>query len=148
MQAVILAAGESSRFWPLNTKHKSLIKIMGKPLIWYTIDGLKKAGIKEVIIVQGPEKDIESELSNCQLDIDIKYVVQSESKGMGDGLLFTEDLIKKEFFVLNPYHFEDVLKYGIEKMTEKFEAKGGVILLGKNTDNPWNYGVLKLNEDT
>jgi len=47
-QAVILAAGESSRFWPLNTravakggderssstqKHKSLLKIMGRPLI-------------------------------------------------------------------------------------------------------------------
>ena len=48
-QAVILAAGESSRFWPLNQRHKSLIKIMGRPLIWYTIEGLKKAGIKEIL---------------------------------------------------------------------------------------------------
>jgi len=61
-QAVILAAGESSRFWPLNQKHKSLFKIMGRPLIWYTIESLKKAGIKDIIIVQGPKKDIEEEL--------------------------------------------------------------------------------------
>ena len=47
MQAVILTAGESSRFWPLNQRHKSLIKIMGRPLIWYTIEGLKKSGIKK-----------------------------------------------------------------------------------------------------
>ena len=64
MQAVILAAGQSSRFWPLNQRHKSLIKIMGKPLIWYTIQGLKKAGIKETIIIQSPGKDIEEKLKN------------------------------------------------------------------------------------
>ncbi len=58
-QAVILAAGESSRFWPLKQRHKSLIKIMGRPLICYTIERLKKSAIKDIIIVQGPKKDIE-----------------------------------------------------------------------------------------
>jgi len=64
MQAVILAAGESSRFWPLNYQHKSFFKIMDKPLIWYTIEGLRKAKIKEVIIVQSPKRDVEKELKN------------------------------------------------------------------------------------
>ena len=59
MQAIILAAGESSRFWPLNQKHKSLIKIMGKFLISYTIAGLRKLGVHDIIVVQGKEKDIE-----------------------------------------------------------------------------------------
>jgi len=39
-QAVILAAGESTRFWPLNEKHKSLTRILGKPIIWYTLNNL------------------------------------------------------------------------------------------------------------
>ena len=76
MQAVILAAGESLRFWPLNQRHKSLLKIMGRPLIFYTIESLKKAGIKDIIIVQGPKKDIEEDLKNYDLGIDIKYVIQ------------------------------------------------------------------------
>jgi len=62
MQAVILAAGQSSRFWPLNKRHKSLIKIMGKPLICYTIESLKKLKIKEILIVQSPKREIEEEL--------------------------------------------------------------------------------------
>ena len=66
MQSVILAAGESSRFWPLNQKHKSLLKIMGKPIIWHTLNGLKKSGIKETIIIQGPEKDIEKNWKTFQ----------------------------------------------------------------------------------
>lgn len=57
-QAIILAAGESSRFYPLNSSHKSLIKIMGKPLILYLVEALKKEGIKEIIIVQGRRKKI------------------------------------------------------------------------------------------
>ena len=64
MQAVILAAGESTRFWPLNKKHKSLFKIMGKHLICYTLESLKKAGIKEVIVVQKQKGDIENELKH------------------------------------------------------------------------------------
>ena len=109
-QAVILAAGESSRFWPLNQRHKCLLKIMGRPLIWYTIESLKKAGVKDIIIVQGFRKEIEEGLREYQPDI--KYVIQPESKGMGDAILKAEGLIHGQFLVLDPYHFEidDLLK--------------------------------------
>lgn len=145
MQAIILAAGESSRFWPLNQKHKSLIKIMGRPLIWYTIEGLKKAGIKEIIIVQDFNKEIEAELKNYHFDIDVKFVTQDESKGMGDAILCVEKLIKGYFLVVDPYHFEigEVLK---ETLT-KFELKKDsieMILFGIETDKPWDYGVFRV----
>src|SRR3989344_3634280 len=95
--AIILAAGESSRFWPLNQKHKSLIKIMGEFLIQYTINGLRKAGIKDIIVVQGPKKDIEKELADKR----IKYVVQKDPKGMGNALWQAKKFIKGPFVVLN-----------------------------------------------
>ena len=92
-QAVILAAGESSRFWPLNQKHKSLFKIMGKPLIWYTIEALRKSGIKEIIIVEGAKKDIEEALKKYKFPtLKIKYVLQPKPAGMGDALWRTKDL--------------------------------------------------------
>src|SRR4030043_1019358 len=148
MQAVILAAGESSRFWPLNTRHKSLIKMRGSALIWYTVRELEEAGAKEAIIVQGPEKEIEKELGNYKFGISIKYAVQPESKGMGDALLCAEKLLDEEFFVLNPYHAE-ILKSVFSRMSDKFkEIKKGVIFLGKKTDKPWLYGIFKLNKET
>ena len=117
MQAVILAAGESSRFWPLNQRHKCLFKIMGKPLIWYTIESLKKAGIKDIIIIQSPKKDIEEELRNHDLGLNIKYIIQPEPKGMGDAVFLTKELINGPFFVLNPYYFgiETIVKGMINK---------------------------------
>ncbi len=146
MQAIILAAGESSRFWPLNTKHKSLIKIMGKPLIWYTIEGLKESGIKEVIIVQCPSKDVEVELKNYDFGIDIQYVVQSESKGMGDALLCAKKKIKDYFLVTSPYHFDagEISKKALAK-TPWDKGRYEMILFGTKTDKPWNYGIFGFN---
>ncbi len=141
-QAVILAAGESSRFWPLNQKHKSLLKIMGRPLIWYTIESLKKAGIKDVIIIQGPKKDIEEELGNYDLGIDIKYVIQPEPKGMGNAVLMAEKLISGPFFILHAHKVNagDYLKPMIDRFKE---TKTELIFLGIETDQPWLYGMLK-----
>lgn len=146
MQAIILAAGLSSRFWPLNQRHKSLLKIMGRPLIWYTIESLKEAGIKDIIIVQGPKKDIEEELKNYQLDIDIKYVIQSEAKGMGNAVMQAQDFISGPLFVLHAHKINvgDFIKL----MIEKFKESGAeLIFLGIKTDQPWLYGMLELEED-
>ena len=100
-QAIILAAGRSERFWPLNKKHKSLIKIMGKPLIFYTLLGLKKAGISEIIIVQDPQRDIEKEIKKYRLGAQIKYLTQKKAKGMGNALWQARNFAGKRFLVLN-----------------------------------------------
>src|SRR3989344_3649352 len=106
-QAVILAAGESSRFWPLNQKHKSLIKIMGRPLIWYTIEELKRAGIRDIIIVQGPKKDIEKNLKTYKFkNLKIRYVVQPRPKSTGDAIWQARNLIKGNFLVLWPHKID------------------------------------------
>ena len=146
-QAVILAAGESSRFWPLNYHQKSLTKIMGRPLIWYTIEGLKMAKVKEIIIVQGIEKEIEAELKNFSVkDVKIKYVIQPEPKGMGNALWQARSLIKGNFFVLHGHHF-DVYKF-FRKLIEKSQKTGSAaVLLGKKTDQPWKHGILKIDRD-
>ncbi|MDO8663346.1 MAG: sugar phosphate nucleotidyltransferase [Candidatus Wildermuthbacteria bacterium] len=143
MQAVILAAGESSRFWPLNTKHKSLIKIMGKPLIYWTIEGLKKSGIKDIIVIQNPKKIVEKELKNYNLGIDIKYVVQQEPKGMGNAVNMAQKLISGPFFLLHAHKINagDYVKPMMEKLGK---TKKGLVFLGFKTDQPWLYGILKI----
>lgn len=146
MQAVILAAGESSRFWPLNTRNKSLIKIMGKPLIWYTINSLKEAGIKKIIVVQGPKMDIENDLRKYDLGIKIQYVIQAEPKGMGDALFQAKDFLDNKFMLLDVTRFEagDYLKLFLEKQEKTGTS---LILLGAETANPQFYGVFRLEGD-
>ena len=151
MQVVILAAGESSRFWPLNIRHKSLIKIMGKPLIWYTIDGLRKAGIKKIIIVEGPKKDVERELKTCSgpkqnFWCGVKFLIQKKPLGSGNALWEARDYLKDNFFVLNAdvLNSEEILNL----MTKKFKkSKAKAILVGQKTKTPQIFGMMKLKKD-
>ena len=134
-QAIILAAGESSRFWPLNQKHKSLIKIMGEFLIQYTINGLRKAGIKDIIVVQGPKKDIEKELADKR----IKYVVQKDPKGMGNALWQAKKFIKGPFVVLNAERVD------IQEIISNFQFPiSKSVLIGQKTKTPELFGMMRL----
>jgi len=145
MQAIILAAGESSRFWPLNRKHKSLFKIMGKPLIVYTIESLKRAGVKDIIVVQGAKKEVEKELKKHNLRTKIRYVIQPKPQGMGNAVWQARNLIKDNFFVLHAHHFDvdEFLKSIIKKQKE---TKAKLVLLGKKTDKPWKHGIVELDK--
>ena len=138
MQSVILAAGESSRFWPLNKKHKSCFQIMGRPLICYVLENLKKAGLKEVIIVQGPKKDIEKELKKCRLPKftgGIKYVVQKAPLGTGDAVICAKKYLQEKFLVL--YGDDFYATEDIKKIASKFPS-----ILVKEVKNPSRFGVI------
>lgn len=139
-QAIILAAGESSRFWPLNQKHKSLFRIMGRPLISHTIDGLKKSGIRNIIVVQGAGRDIEKELR----DKKIKYVVQLKPLGMGDALWQAKKFIKGPFVVLNAERVDaaDILKMipNLDSPSPNFKGS----LIGQETKTPELFGIIRL----
>jgi len=147
LQAVILAAGESSRFWPLNSKHKSLLRIMGKPLIWYTIDGLRKIGVKDIVIVQSPNRKVEEDLKTLPFGIEnVQYAIQREPKGMGDAIMSAKDHIKGQFFVLNAGRIDcqDIAALMLEK-SRQTGAK--MVLAGQETKSPWLYGVARLDGD-
>ena len=138
-----MAAGESSRFWPLNQKHKTLIKVRGKPLIAYLVKDIRKAGIKDIIIVQSPKRDIERELK----DKSLKYAVQKKPTGTGDALLAAEKLIKEEQFFLFNAHDSDAKNY-IESLSSKAKkGKSKLIILASKTKTPWLYGILKMKGD-
>ncbi len=148
IKAVLLAAGESSRFWPLNEisgekRHKSTIKICGKPIILWTIESLAKAGIKDFVIVQSARRDVEKILSSYDLSrYRIDFVVQEKALGMGNAVEKARELIEDYFFVLNPNHF-DAHEFVLPMLEKLKQAKCDAVLLGKRTEEPWNYGVLE-----
>jgi bifunctional UDP-N-acetylglucosamine pyrophosphorylase/glucosamine-1-phosphate N-acetyltransferase len=141
-QAIILAAGESSRFWPINKKHKSLFKIMGKPLICRILENLKESGLKEVIIVQGVKKEIAQEVENCfKIEgLKIKYIIQKSPLGTGDALKSAEKYLKDKFLVLYGDDFYGVTD--IKSCLTKFPS-----VLVKEVLNPTLFGVVVLKKN-
>jgi UDP-N-acetylglucosamine diphosphorylase/glucosamine-1-phosphate N-acetyltransferase len=138
-QAVILAAGESSRFWPINEKHKSLTKVLGKPIIWFTIEALAKAGIKEVVVVESSSRLVEKDLSGFKFKgIKIKFVVQEDPKGTGDALLKAKDAIKGRFVVLNAERADFA-----QNLKPMLAGNAENVLACSETNRPWMYGIIK-----
>jgi bifunctional UDP-N-acetylglucosamine pyrophosphorylase/glucosamine-1-phosphate N-acetyltransferase len=144
MKAVILTAGESSRFWPLNYKHKSLTKIMGKPLILHTLETLKQIKIKEIIIVQSKDKAVEKVLAGYKLpNVTIKYVVQQRPEGTGHALWQARNHISgPTFLVIAPQ--EAVLLDYYKKFLAKVKSDKDLVLVGAQTDRPWDFGIIKM----
>lgn len=142
--AVILAAGQSSRMYPLADKaHKSMIRIMGKPILFYTIEALRKSGIHNLVVVVDEENSVREYFGNGQkFGVSIKYAVQSKPEGMGDALLACKDHIKTDFFLLHASHLdvdifvEDLLK------TKRKNIKGVMIATRKKSGRM--QGVFKL----
>jgi bifunctional UDP-N-acetylglucosamine pyrophosphorylase/glucosamine-1-phosphate N-acetyltransferase len=141
MKAVILAAGQSSRFKPLSDKrHKGLTEVLGKPIIEHTIEELERLGINESIVVQGPDRKFEEEMG-----VDAEFVVQEEPQGMGHALRQAEHLLDEKFLVLNPYHAPSshIIEDLIEKASEESSELGFV---SRETDRPEDYGILHLED--
>lgn len=138
-QAVILAAGESSRFWPFNYEHKSLFKVMGKPLLFYLVRDLQREGLKEIIIVQGPSRDIEKALTPFAFQ-NLKYIFQEKPLGTGDALLKAEKSLKGPFLLMNAERI-DAREYLKEILAK--EGKGKAVILADTTKTPHLFGILK-----
>jgi bifunctional UDP-N-acetylglucosamine pyrophosphorylase/glucosamine-1-phosphate N-acetyltransferase len=149
MQAIILAAGNSSRFYPFNDFHKSLIRILGKPIIEHTLAAVKKAGIEDVIIVVGKDNAVREQVEKIEdLGLRIQYVIQEKASGAGEALLLAERYIKDDFFLLNANRVDFFESRKI--LESKNKEKNEVVLLARKITNSFDsakLGVLKIEDD-
>ena len=131
MQAVILAAGKSSRFYPFNQslEHKSMVKMMGKTLLEHTLESLQQSDIRNVVIVVGKDSSIEKSISIPQ-GITVTFVTQEIPGGMGDALLCAKEYLEPTFFLLNAYHMD--IKDFAKDMMQKGQENNIVVLVKKD----------------
>ncbi len=142
MQAVIIAAGESSRFWPLNHHHKSQNRLFGKPLVYWTIKGFLARGVREFVVVCRPGSGMRELLEQeNDLGVRIMCVEQTEGLGTGNALSYAKPFIKEPFFVSWP---NKINSYDIVGLVEEQKKQGArVVLVGGRTKTPWDYGVVR-----
>lgn len=147
MQAVLLAGGASSRFWPLGEgRHKSCFALMGKPIVAWTLEALQSVGVREAIVVQRPERDVETELKGNDFDMDVRPVIQPEPRGMGDALLRARAYLHEPFLLVHAHQID--ADGWITAMNEQREASNAsVVLAGRPTDRPSQYGMLAFDGD-
>ncbi len=142
MKAIILAAGESSRMWPLaRHKNKAMYEFLGKPLLHYTISEIKSAGITEIIVVVSQnDRSIQDYFCRGEsLGVRLSYAVQKKPLGMGNAVLAGSKSVKDDFVVLHGTQAD--CGAIIQKMLAE---KKSFVLAGRKTESPQNYGIMKL----
>lgn len=104
-QLIILMAGHGSRLYPLTlTMPKSLLSVKQKPSIYNMIVPLINDGLRDIIFVVNEENKFVIEKfmtkSFCNLNLNIKYVIQTDFSGPGNALKLTKKLINKKAILL------------------------------------------------
>lgn len=151
MKGIILAGGSGTRLAPL-TKIvcKQLLPVYDKPMIYYPLSTLMKAGIKDILIIS-TEKDIvkfKELFSNGEnLGINLQYKIQEKPNGIAEAFIIGREFIRNESVVLI---LGDNIFYG--KQFEK-SLKGNINLqsggkvFGYKVKNPESYGVIEFDEN-
>ena len=91
-KAVLLTAGLSTRTYPLTIrKPKPLLKLANAPNLAHLLRGLAKAGVQEVVLVVGFEKEqVERTIGRKFAGVTIHYAIQEQPLGTGHAVLQAE----------------------------------------------------------
>ena len=87
MQGVILAAGKGTRLQPITlTRSKAMAPVAGKPIVERVLETFVHNGIQQyVMLISQEDEEIRHYFANqCQLDIDVQFIVQTERLGHGE----------------------------------------------------------------
>ncbi|MHA1819691.1 MAG: bifunctional sugar-1-phosphate nucleotidylyltransferase/acetyltransferase [Promethearchaeota archaeon] len=150
-KAVILAAGEGKRLLPLtSTRPKHLLPLMGKPLLGYTIDYLKGAGINEVLLIVGylKEKIIEYFGDGTNYGLKIVYKTQDQFLGTANAAALAKDFVSDEPFMLiygDLLMDQRIFKDCIDLYSHNNEIDGVIALFRVN--DPQKFGIIQLDSN-
>src|SRR5271154_5508236 len=148
MKGVILAGGTGSRLLPLTkVTNKHLLPVYDKPMIYYPIECMAKAGIEEVMLVTGGNNagDFIRLLGNGH-DFGLKslnYAYQDGAGGIAQALGLAEHFVGGDSILL--ILGDNILEYTIKEACRKFRHQGqGAKILLSPVENPKAYGVAEM----
>ncbi|MEA3305283.1 MAG: sugar phosphate nucleotidyltransferase [Candidatus Omnitrophota bacterium] len=148
MKGVILAGGLGTRLKPLTRiSNKHLLPIYNKPMIYYPIQTLVDAGIKDILLVTGGNHAGEflRLLGNGHYFglKHINYTYQEGEGGIADALKLAEHFAEGEKLVV--ILGDNIIEKSIKKYVDNFKKQErGARILIKKVKDPWRFGVVEL----
>src|ERR1051326_4921575 len=100
MKGIILSGGSGTRLSPLTKiTSKQLLPVYDKPMIFYPLETLLKAGIKDILIIIAPDHagDYLKLLgSGEQFEAKFTYEIQEKPEGLAQAFIIGEQFISKD----------------------------------------------------
>ena len=151
MKGVILAGGMATRLQPLTlVTNKHLLPVYNKPMIYYPLEAMKRAGIKEVLLTTS--SDHAGHFANLlqageHFDLRLYYAIQKEPKGIAQAISLSEEFAHDGpiLVILG----DNIFNFNLAPSVEKIEKSGkGAVVFGvhRNTDSK-QYGVIEVDKE-
>jgi glucose-1-phosphate thymidylyltransferase len=147
LKGLILCGGKGSRLRPLTfSRPKQLLPVMNKPILFYGIEAMIEAGIKEIGVVIAPAyrrvfDDIL--MRGTPWNISITLIEQPVARGLADAVHMAQPFIQNDSFLL--YLGDNLIDGSLKPLVKQFESEklDGLISVS-HVENPQQFGVVQL----
>jgi len=169
MKALVLAGGRGTRLRPItHTSAKQLVPVANKPVLFYGLEAIRDAGIREVgIVVSDPREMLVKDhrtgeqvtvMVNSQAEIRaavgdgskfgirVTYIEQEAPLGLAHAVKISAGFIQNDSFVM--YLGDNLIKDGITPFVREFQQeKPDAQILLAHVKTPSEFGVAELDGD-
>lgn len=149
IKALILSGGKGTRLRPItHTSAKQLVPVANKPILFYGLEAVREAGIRDVGIVVG---DTAAEVKRAvgtgeEFGLRVEYIQQEAPLGLAHAVKIARDFIRNDPFVM--YLGDNLLKNGITSFVEEFtRSESDAQILLAQVPNPSEFGVAEIQND-
>ncbi len=148
MKGIILAGGTGSRLYPLTKiTNKHLLPVYNKPMIFFPLNTLLEAGIKDIMIVSGKEHagDFLRLLgSGKEFNARFTYEIQEEAGGIAQALSLAENFADNEKIIV--ILGDNIIQDSIKDYAKKFDKTDSAFIFLKEVNDAQRFGVAELKE--
>jgi glucose-1-phosphate thymidylyltransferase len=146
LKGLLLAGGHGTRLRPLTLNgNKHMIPIANKPMLFYGLQHLAQANIREIGIILGPinEGIREAIGDGSKFNVKITYISQPEPLGLAHAVQISEDFIKNEPFIM--YLGDNLLRQGVVPLIRKYYNEGSnCVICVTPVRYASQYGIVEL----
>jgi glucose-1-phosphate thymidylyltransferase len=148
LKGLVLSGGKGTRLRPLtHTAAKQLVPVANRPILYYVLDNLLEAGIRDVGIIISPEtgKAIQEAVDDGNTwGMRFEYILQEEPLGLAHAVKVARPFLGSDSFIM--YLGDNLIGSGIGGFRKTFErSNADASILLKKVSNPSSFGIAEVN---